>query len=37
VDDNISLNIFQMIVGTIEPAKDLVKKKLLAFWCYEWM
>ncbi len=31
MDDNNQLNIFQMIVGIIEPAKDFVKKKLLAF------
>jgi hypothetical protein len=31
MDDNNSLNIFQMIAKTIEPAKDLVKKELLVF------
>jgi hypothetical protein len=35
VDDNNSLNIFQMILGIIEPAKDLVKKELLVFWSYQ--
>ncbi len=35
MDDNNSLNIFQMIANTIEPTKDLVKKKLLVFLCYQ--
>jgi hypothetical protein len=35
MDDNNSLNIFQMIAKTIEPTKDLVKKELLVFLCYQ--
>jgi hypothetical protein len=31
MDDNNSLNIFQMIAKSIEPTKDLVKKELLVF------
>jgi hypothetical protein len=35
MDDNNSLNIFQMIAKSIEPTKDLVKKELLVFLCYQ--
>jgi hypothetical protein len=35
VDDDSSLDIFQMTVGSIEATKKLVKRKILVFWHYQ--
>jgi hypothetical protein len=35
VDDDSSLDVFQMTIGNIEPTKKLVKRKLLVFWHYQ--
>jgi len=34
IDDDNSLDIFQMTIGNIEPSKEFVKRKLLVFQCY---
>ncbi len=35
MDDDSSLDIFQMTVGSIEATKKLVKREILGFWHYQ--
>jgi hypothetical protein len=35
VDDDSSLDIFQMTVGSIEPTKKLIQREILVFWHYQ--
>jgi hypothetical protein len=35
VDDDSNLDIFQVIIGSTKPTKELVKKELLVFWHYK--
>jgi len=35
MDANCNLDIFEMVAGTNEPLKEIVKRKLLIFRCYQ--
>jgi hypothetical protein len=35
VDENYSLDFFEMMARTSEPTKELIRKKLLVYKCYQ--
>jgi hypothetical protein len=35
MDENYTLDIFEMMARTSEPTKELIKKKLLVYKCYQ--